>query len=180
MSYRSITIRHLISCAAVLFTLTCSAANKAATAAPEFTHAQQSAWINSQPLELGDFKGRVLLIDVWTFDCWNCYRSIPWLKSMESRLGPKGLALLGVHSPEFPHEQERARVIAKVKEFGIAHPVMLDNDYTYWRALDNHYWPAFYVIDKQGRLRGKFVGETHVGDERAKQVEALITNLLAE
>ena len=107
MSYRFITIPHLISCAAVLFTLTCSAGNTAATGAPVFTHAEASAWINSRPLGLGDFKGRVLLIDVWTFDCWNCYRSIPWLKSMESRLGPKGLALLGVHSPEFPHEQEQ-------------------------------------------------------------------------
>jgi thiol-disulfide isomerase/thioredoxin len=159
---------------------TYSTGETAPAGAPVFTHADASAWINSEPLELSDFKGRVLLIDVWTFDCWNCYHSIPWLKSMESRLGPKGLALLGVHSPEFPHEQERARVVAKVKEFGIAHPVMLDNDFSYWRALDNHYWPAFYVIDKQGRLRGTFAGETHVGDERAKRVEALITSLLEE
>ncbi len=179
MSNRS-TILHLVICGAAFFTVNCGAGVTAPAGAPEFTHADANAWINSEPLELGDFKGRVLLIDVWTFDCWNCYRSIPWLKDVEARLGPKGLALLGVHSPEFAHEQERARVVAKVKEFGIGHPVMLDNDFSYWRALGNRYWPAFYVIDKQGHLRGTFVGETHVGDERAKKVEALIAQLLVE
>jgi len=180
MSNRSTILPQLVICAASLFTATCSTGAPAPAAAPEFTHADANAWVNSAPLVLGDFRGRVLLIDVWTFDCWNCYRSIPWLKNMESRLGPKGLALLGVHSPEFDHEQDRARVVAKVKEFGISHPVMLDNDFSYWRALGNRYWPAFYVIDKQGRLRGTFVGETHVGDERAKKVEALIAKLLVE
>jgi thiol-disulfide isomerase/thioredoxin len=148
--------------------------------APQFTHTQASEWINSKPLTLADFSGRVLLVDVWTFDCWNCYHSIPWLKDLETRFGPRGLALLGVHSPEYDHEKERERVVAKVKEFGIRHPVMLDNDFSYWSALGNRFWPAFYVIDKQGRLRGTFVGETHVGDARAREVEALIARLLAE
>ena len=120
------------------------------------------------------------MVDVWTFDCWNCYRSIPWLKDLETRLEPRGLALLGVHTPEFAHEKERDKVVAKVKEFGIRHPVMLDNDFSYWNALGNRYWPAFYVIDKQGRLRGAFVGETHVGDQRAKKVETLLQQLLKE
>ncbi|HJS22226.1 MAG TPA: redoxin family protein [Steroidobacteraceae bacterium] len=158
----------------------CAIAPASAAEAPQFTHTQASEWINSQPLTLADFSGRVLLVDVWTFDCWNCYRSIPWLKDLETRLGPKGLALLGVHSPEFAHEKERDRVVAKVKEFGIRHPVMLDNDFSYWNALGNRYWPAFYVIDKQGRLRGSFVGETHVGDRRAREVEELVTRLLVE
>jgi thiol-disulfide isomerase/thioredoxin len=152
----------------------------AAAEAPEFTHGEARDWINSQPLALADFSGRVLLLDVWTFDCWNCYRSIPWLKDLEARLGPKGLALMGVHSPEFAHEKEYDRVAAKVKEFGIRHPVMLDNDFSYWKALGNRYWPAFFVIDKQGRVRGTFVGETHIGDRRAQDVEALVTRLLAE
>jgi thiol-disulfide isomerase/thioredoxin len=152
----------------------------AAVEAPQFTHSAARDWINSPPLTLTDFKGRVLLLDVWTFDCWNCYRSIPWLKDLEARLGPKGLALMGVHSPEFAHEKEYDKVAAKVKEFGIRHPVMLDNDFSYWNALGNRYWPAFYVIDKQGRLRGTYVGETHVGDRRAREIETLIAGLLAE
>ncbi len=169
-----------IFAALLSFSFVSTAALAASSAAPEFTHPQASDWINSEPLTLEHFAGRVLVLDVWTFDCWNCYRSIPWLKDLEKRLGPKGLALLGVHSPEFDHERERRRVEAKVKEFGIRHPVMLDNDFSYWRALGNRYWPAFYVIDKQGRLRGTFVGETHVGDRRAREIETLLLQLLAE
>lgn len=170
-------LRHFAGAAALVL---CGTASASPAAAPEFTHTQADEWINSQPLKLEDFSGRVLLVDVWTFDCWNCYRSIPWLKDVEKRLGPKGLALLGVHSPEFAHEKERDKVMAKVKEFGIRHPVMLDNDFSYWNALGNRYWPAFYVIDKEGRLRGTFVGETHVGDRRAKEVENLVARLLSE
>ena len=140
----------------------------AAAEAPQFTHSGARDWINSPPLTLADF------------DCWNCYRSIPWLKDLEARLGPKGLALMGVHSPEFAHEKAYDKVAAKVKEFGIRHPVMLDNDFSYWNALGNRYWPAFYVIDKQGRLRGAYVGETHAGDRRAREIETLIVGLLAE
>ena len=148
--------------------------------APEFTHTATADWINSPPLKLESFRGRVLLIDVWAFECWNCFHSFPWLKGVEAKFGPQGLALLGVHSPEFPNEQVRDNVVAKVKEFGLKHPVMLDNDFSYWKALDNQYWPTYYVIDKQGRVRGRFVGETHADDARARKVEALITKLLAE
>ena len=151
-----------------------------AARAPEFTHAAATDWINSAPLKLGEFSGRVLLIDVWAFECWNCYHSFPWVKSLEAKFGKDGLAVLGVHSPELPDEHVRANVIAKVKEFGLQHPVMLDNDFSYWKALDNQYWPAFYVIDKQGRVRGIFVGETHVDDLQAHKVETLIAKLIAE
>lgn len=151
-----------------------------AEAAPQLTQRSANAWLNSAPLTIESFRGRVLLIDVWTFDCWNCYRSIPWLADLEKRLAPRGLSVLGIHSPEFEHERERERVLAKVREFGIKHPVMLDNDFAYWRALDNQYWPAFYVIDKKGVIRGRFVGETHVGDRRAAEIERLIGTLIAE
>jgi glutathione peroxidase-family protein len=157
-----------------------TAPGSTADRAPQFTHAAADDWINSKPLKLEDFAGRVLLVDIWAFECWNCYHSFPWLKSVESKFGAKGLAVLGVHSPEFPDERVRANVIAKTKEFGLAHPVMLDNDFSYWKALDNHYWPAYYIIDKQGRIRGRYVGETHADDKQAHDIEALITNLLAE
>lgn len=148
--------------------------------APEFTHTDAAAWINSAPLSIADLRGQVVLLDVWTFDCWNCYRSFPWLKSVEERFGSRGFTVVGVHTPEFSHERERANVERKVAEFALPHPVMLDNDFSYWKAIDNRYWPSFYLIDKRGRLRGRFIGETHAGTARANQVEQAIETLLAE
>jgi len=148
--------------------------------APEFTHERAADWINSKPLRIADLRDKVVLIDVWTFDCWNCYRSFPWLKSVEDRYGPKGLNVIGVHSPEFERERDREAVAAKVREFGLDHPVMIDNDFTYWDALGNRFWPAFYLVDKQGRIRHRFFGETHEGDPRAGQIESAIEKLLSE
>jgi thiol-disulfide isomerase/thioredoxin len=148
--------------------------------APEFTHRSANEWINSTPLSLSDLRGKVVLVDFWTFDCWNCYRSFPWLKDMEARLGEKGLQVIGVHSPEFEREKVKANIVAKVKEFGLKHPVMIDTDFSYWHAMGNHYWPAYYLIDKHGSLRAVFVGETHKGDARAEAIESTIKALLAE
>lgn len=148
--------------------------------APEFTHDDPRDWINSEPLQLSDLRGRVLLIDIWTFDCWNCYRSFPWLKALEAQFSDESFQVIGVHSPEFEHEKVRANIETKVDEFGLEHPIMIDNDFSYWRALDNRYWPAFYLIDKQGNLRAVFVGETHAGDVQARRIEQMISTLLAE
>ncbi len=147
---------------------------------PAFSAKAPEAWINSAPLELAELRGRVLLVDVWTFDCWNCYRSFPWLKRLEAELANEDFQVIGIHSPEFEHEHERAKVAAKVREFGLHHPVMLDNDFAYWRALENRYWPSFYLVDKAGRIRFRHVGETHIGDARARRIEAGIKQLLAE
>jgi len=122
----------------------------------------------------------VVLIDFWTFECWNCYRSFPWLNALEEKFHDRGLQVIGIHTPEFEHEKERDRIVAKVAEFGLKHPIMIDNDFSYWRAMNNRFWPAFYLLDKQGKLRGHFVGETHVGDQQAQQIEAQIAELLAE
>jgi hypothetical protein len=176
----------LLTAAAVLALVACGASSQAEVDAasapplPEFTHRASAEWINSKPLTLADLRGRVVLLDVWTFDCWNCYRSFPWLKGVEKRLASQPFTAVGVHSPEFDHERERPRIERKVREFGIAHPVMIDNDFSYWRALGNRYWPSFYVIDKAGRVRGAFVGETHPGDAQARRIEKLIDALLAE
>jgi thiol-disulfide isomerase/thioredoxin len=148
--------------------------------APEFTQTAPTAWINSPPLRLAGLRGKVVLVDVWTFECWNCYRSFPWLKSVEARFGPEGLVVVGVHSPEFDRERDPAAVAAKVREFGLSHPVMIDNDLRFWKALDNRVWPAFYLIDRQGRIRERFVGETHAGEPQAQRIEAAIADLLAE
>lgn len=147
---------------------------------PEFTTSTAAHWFNSPPLQVADLRGKVLLIDVWTYDCWNCYRSFPWLKMLETDLADQPFQVIGIHSPEFDHEREPDRVKAKIREFGLQHPVMMDNDFAYWQALRNRYWPAFYLVDKQGIIRHLHVGETHAGDARAQGIEEQIRILLAE
>ena len=147
---------------------------------PAFTTEDPAHWFNSPPLQTTELRGKVLLIDVWTFDCWNCYRSFPWLKMLEIDLADQPFQVIGIHSPEFDHEREPDRVAAKIREFGLQHPVMMDNDFTYWQALKNRYWPAFYLVDKQGFIRHLHVGETHAGDARARRIEEQIRALLAE
>ncbi len=148
--------------------------------APAFTHADAAAWLNSSPLTLEDLRGQVVLIDFWTFDCWNCYRSFPWLHGLEERLAGRPFRVIGVHTPEFAHERSRARLERKVAEFGIRHPVMMDNDFSYWNAMGVRFWPTFVLLDKGGRVRGTYIGETHEGDQRARRIEAAIEGLLAE
>lgn len=147
---------------------------------PAFTHTAAQDWINSAPLTVGSLRGHVVLLDVWTFECWNCYRSFPWLKKLEARFAPRGLKVIGIHTPEFPRERVRANVQAGVRKFALSHPVMMDNDLSYWKALKNRYWPTFYIVDKKGRIRGVFVGETHEGDANATGMESLIAQLLQE
>jgi hypothetical protein len=149
-------------------------------AIPEFTQTDPSMWINSEPLSTDKLRGRVLLLDFWTFDCWNCYRSFPWLKSLETGLTDEAFTVIGIHTPEFDHERVPENVRVKVHQFGLHHPVMLDNDFRYWRSMNNRYWPAYYVIDKEGTVRGRFVGETHAGGGQAKKIEKLVRKLLQE
>ena len=147
---------------------------------PEFTHQQPDNWINSPPLSVNDLKGKVVLVDVWTFACWNCYRSFPWLKDLEMRYASQGLQLIGIHTPEFDREKVRQNVIDKVREFGLKHPIMIDNNFSYWRALNNQYWPGYYLVDRQGIVRFSFIGEMHMRTAKAKLVEQEIERLLAE
>ncbi len=148
--------------------------------APEFTQQEAGAWINSPPLKLADLRGNVVLIDFWTFECWNCYRSFPWLNALEKEYAGKDLKIVGIHTPEFEHERDVQRVAEKVKEFELHHPVMIDNDSAYWRKMRNRFWPAFYILDKKSRVRGVYYGETHVGDRRAGKIDTLLRKLLAE
>jgi thiol-disulfide isomerase/thioredoxin len=147
---------------------------------PEFTESTPSHWVNSGPLSIKELRGKVVLVDVWTFECWNCYRSFPWLNDLETRLADTDFQVIGIHSPEFERERDRDAVARKVEEFGLHHPVMIDNDFAYWRALNNRYWPTFYVVDKQGRIRARYIGETHQGSRQAKLIEQQIRDLLVE
>jgi len=148
--------------------------------APEFTQTSPDAWINSSPLTSGVFKGKVTLVDFWTFECWNCYRSFPWLNALEKRMQTRDFQVIGIHTPEFDHERVRESVVSKSREFGLEHPVMMDNDFAYWNAVNNRYWPAFYLVDKEGKLRHLFVGETREESSKARQIEAAIEALLTE
>ena len=148
--------------------------------APEFTHSSKQEWINSTPLHISDLEGKVVLIDFWTFGCWNCYRSFPWLNAMEKRLNQENFQVIGVHTPEFENEKIKENIVAKVQEFGLHHPIMIDNNSSYWRAMSNRYWPAFYILDKKGNIRAVFFGETHEGDKRARQIENIINQLITE
>jgi len=147
---------------------------------PEFTSQRAEHWLNSPPLQRAGLKGKVVLLDIWTFDCWNCYRSFPWLNDLEKRLHGQDFVVIGIHSPEFNHEKDPQKVAAKISAFGLQHPVMLDNDFRYWRALSNKYWPSYYLVDKKGRIRHRHIGETHKGDSRATLIEHQIKALLTE
>jgi hypothetical protein len=147
--------------------------------APAFTATAPADWLNSKPLGWKALRGKVVLIEFWTFACWNCTHSIPWILSVPRKVG-EGLVIVGVHTPEFAHEAERDNVVRKLGELGVTYPVMLDNDYRYWKAMGNRYWPSFYLVDRRGRIRGRFHGETHEGDERALAMESALHRLLAE
>lgn len=172
------SIRHLFLALAV--TTAANAQPGLPAPLPAFTTTDPRHWFNGDPLQLADLRGQVLLLDVWTFDCWNCYRSFPWLNDLHQRYAEQGFEIIGIHSPEFQHERERAAVERKAAEFGLHHPIMLDNDFGYWRALGNRYWPSFYLIDKQGRIRQREVGEMHTGDRAAEALEAGLRRLLEE
>ncbi len=146
---------------------------------PPFTQLEQSQWINSSPLTVESLKGKVVLLDFWTFGCWNCYRSFPWLNSLEPMF-PTDFQIIGIHTPEFEYEKNLTSIANKVKEFKLHHPIMVDSDKGYWRAMNNRYWPSFYLIDKQGIVRHLFIGETHKNDNRATKIQLAIKQLLAE
>jgi len=132
-------------------------------------------WINSPPLNLTQLRGKVVLIDFWTYSCINCIRTIPYLNSWYSEYGSNGLVIIGVSTPEFPFEHNYSNVANAVQRFGIKYPVALDNNYSTWDAYDNHYWPADYLIDKNGNVRYVSFGE---GDYN--QTENAIRSLLIQ
>ena len=147
---------------------------------PEFTQLDSHAWINSEPLMLSDVRGKVLLIDIWSYGCWNCYRSFPWLNSLEQKFVDQDFLIIGIHTPEFDHEKDRANVVKHADKFMLHHPIMMDNNFAYWKSLGNKYWPSYYIVDKEGNIRDAYVGETHAGDRNAKRIEKAIAKLLKE
>ena len=139
--------------------------------APEFQG--NSDWINSAPLTMRGLRGKVVLVDFWTYSCINCLRTLPYLKSWDERYRSKGLVIVGVHSPEFAFEHSEGNVRSAVQRLGVRYPVALDNDFATWEAFHNQYWPADFLIDRSGRIR-----EYHVGEGGYAETEAKIRTLL--
>ena len=141
--------------------------------APEFTDNQ--GWINSQPLKISDLKGKVVIVDFWTYSCINCLRTLPYLNSWYQKYSSKGLVIIGVHSPEFAFEKDLKNVQHAIKENNIQYPVVQDNNLSTWSAYNNQYWPAKYIIDKNG-----FIRATHFGEGNYDETEKIIQYLLTE
>ena len=114
-----------------------------------------------------------MCIGFWAFDCINCVRTLPWLKHVQQRYAEQDLVIIGVHSPELPQEQDPQNVRQAIKRLNITYPVMLDTDFSYWNALGNGYWPAFYLIDRKGNLVATATGELHEGIARANEFDRL-------
>jgi cytochrome c biogenesis protein CcdA/thiol-disulfide isomerase/thioredoxin len=134
-----------------------------------------SHWLNSQPLTLASLRGKVVLIDFWTYSCVNCIRTLPYVKRWYETYRGAGLVVVGVHTPEFAFEHVPGNVEKAVRSFGIDYPVALDSDYSTWTAWGNRYWPAEYYVDRQGHVRYAHFGEGDYGE-----TEKVIRTLLAE
>jgi thiol-disulfide isomerase/thioredoxin len=137
--------------------------------------ASASEWINSPPLTADSLRGKVVLVDFWTYSCINCLRTPPYVRAWSQKYKDAGLVVVGVHAPEFSFERRPANVRRATKDLHIDFPVAIDNDFAVWRAFGNQAWPAFYFIDTQGRVRHRQFGE-----DRYAQAEQLIQQLLAE
>jgi cytochrome c biogenesis protein CcdA/thiol-disulfide isomerase/thioredoxin len=125
---------------------------------------QISAWLNTPGLDLGALRGKVVLIDFWTYSCINCLRTLPYLEAWDRRYRSESLVIVGVHTPEFAFEHDLGNVRAAVRRLGVRYPVALDNDYGTWEAYSNQYWPAEYLIDQNGHIRHAHFGEGEYGE----------------
>ncbi|UZN52058.1 thioredoxin family protein [Cupriavidus cauae] len=143
------------------------------TRAPEFAGIER--WLNSQPLSMEGLRGKVVLVDFWTYSCINCINTLPYIKQWHDKYKDQGLVVVGVHTPEFPFEKSTANVQAAIKRFDIRYPVAQDNRYATWSAYHNRYWPALYLVDAEGRIVYQ-----HFGEGQYAETEAAIRNALAQ
>jgi len=140
---------------------------------PDFSGA--TGWLNSAPLSAGELRGKMVLVEFWTYTCINWLRQLPYVRAWEEKYRPHGLVVIGVHTPEFEFERNVDNVRRAAREMRIGYPIALDNDYAVWRAFSNNAWPALYFVDAQGRIRHHWLGE---GDYARS--ERMIQQLLAE
>ena len=148
-----------------------NAAQQIGTQAPDFTGIDN--WLNSAPLDLRQLRGKVVLVEFWTFDCINCAHTLPHVKDWYARYRDKGLVVVGVHTPEYTFERDIGNLKKAIARYGIDYPVAQDNHYATWNAWGNQYWPALYLIDRNGK-----VVYSHFGEGRYAQTEDAIRGLL--
>jgi thiol-disulfide isomerase/thioredoxin len=134
-----------------------------------------TGWLNSPPLTPAGLRGKVVLVNFWTYTCINWLRQLPYVRAWAAKYTSQGLVVIGVHTPEFPFEHNADNVRRAIQEMRVGYPVATDNDYAVWLAFDNHYWPALYFADAQGRIR-----HHHFGEGEYQQSEMVIQQLLAE
>jgi len=134
-----------------------------------------TGWLNSPPLTPSGLRGHVVVIDIWTYTCINWLRTLPYVRAWAERYKDQGLVVVGVHTPEFPFEKDVDNIRRAVKDMRIGYPVAIDSDYGVWRALNNQYWPALYIVDTQGRIRYR-----HFGEGEYDMSERVIQQLLLE
>jgi thiol-disulfide isomerase/thioredoxin len=130
-------------------------------------------WLNSEPLTAEGLRGRVVLVDFWTYSCVNWLRTLPYVGAWAETYRDRGLVVVGVHAPEFGFEHDLDNVRRAARELGVGYPVVIDNDFSIWRSFDNHYWPAVYLVDRDGRVRFH-----HFGEGSYEETEQAIQQLL--
>jgi len=133
-----------------------------------------TVWLNSEPLTAEGLRGRVVLVDFWTYSCVNWLRTLPYLTAWDERYRERGFVLVGAHAPEFGFEHDLDNVKRATRELGVDYPVVVDNDFTIWRSFENHYWPAAYLVDRGGQVRF-----SHFGEGSYEEIERAIQQLLA-
>ncbi len=132
-------------------------------------------WFNSKPLTIAGLRGKVVMIDFWTYTCINCIRTIPYLRSWHDKYAKDGLVIIGIHTPEFNFERDVTNVRKAINDLNVSWPVMQDNNYATWNAFNNHYWPRKFLIDKDGKVR-----YDHIGEGGYEETEEMIMKLLKE
>jgi thiol-disulfide isomerase/thioredoxin len=134
-----------------------------------------TGWLNSEPLTPEGLRGRVVLVDFWTYTCVNWLRTLPYVRAWAAKYGDAGLTVVGVHTPEFGFERNVDNVVAQSRNLGVEYPIAVDSDYGVWRAFANHFWPAVYIADAEGRIR-----HHHFGEGEYAQTEMVIQQLLMD
>lgn len=134
-----------------------------------------TGWLNSAPLTVAGLRGKVVVVDFWTFECYNCRNALPYVKALEKKYRGAGVVVLGIHTPELARERVVANVVRATHDLDVVYPVAIDNNYTIWNAFHNQYWPAVYIVDKRGRIRYHHFGEGSYAEQ-----ESVVKQLLAE